>query len=175
VTTICAVRDGKRTWIGSDTLGSREGLRAVCGHKWVRFGAWAIGHSGDLRALNIMRHHAKRLLDDLDEPFEFTARLMDVLRDCDYDLSAHKGQHTPCTGQSLILANPGNVWRLCDTLSFSPNEHYWADGSGQEYALGAMFAMREIKDAERVLRAGLAAAMEYDAGTGGEIWTDVLQ
>ena len=175
MTTIVAVRDGARTLIGSDTLGSREGLRAVCGHKWARFGSWAVGSVGDLRTVNIMQHHAKRLLDDLGDPFEFTTRLTDVLKECDYVLSPHDNDHAPCTGQNLILANPTNIWRLCDSLSFAPNEHYWADGSGQEYALGAMYAMREIDDAERVLKAGLAAAFEYDAGTGGEIWTDVLE
>ena len=178
MTTIVAVRDGKRTWIGLDTQGTRGSLRLVCGPKWVRHGAWAVGHAGDLRVLNIMRHHAKRLLDDLEGPFEFTGRLMDILNECDFKLSPHGNNHAPCTGQDFILANPAVMWRICSSSGFAPNEDFWADGSGQDFALGAMYAnraMRGTDDAERILRVALGAAMTFDTLTGGEVWVEVLE
>ncbi len=168
------MRDGKRTWIGSDTQAEAGGTRLSVEQKWVRFGTWALGIAGDRRVQCICEAHAKRLFDDLPGAFDFTERFYDLLKEYDFDLSPSPGDSCPVTGQNLILANPSELWTVLGCLAPIPVE-LWADGSGRNFGLGAMHAMRGIDDAERVLKAGLAAAFEYDAGTGGEIWTDVLE
>lgn len=174
MTTIVAVRDGARTLVGSDTMARSEGTKIAVGAKWVRSGDWAIGIAGSRRTFTICENQSDDLFKNLEGPFEFTQRFRDLLISHDYDLSPSEGRSNPHTGQDLLLANPSGLWLVLSDLSVTPVER-WAEGSGRYYGLGAMFAMREIDDADRVLRAGLEAAMQYDDGTGGEIWTDVLE
>ena len=174
MTTIAAVRDGKRTWIGSDTQAQSDGRLLSVERKWFRFDSWAAGVAGDGRAGCICEAHAKRLFDDLAGAFDFTERFYKLLKEYDFDLSAKRDYTTPNTGQDLVLASPSGLWLIPQCLSIVPVER-WAEGSGSGFGLGAMHAMREIDDAERVLHAAPEAAMACDVYTGGEIWTDVLE
>ena len=174
MTTIAAVRDGKRTWIGSDTQGLSAETRIEVGPKWVRYRDWAMAIAGDRSAFNVCEYNAERLLKNLECPYEFTQRFYDLLADHHYDFSPSRDSAAPNCGQDTLLASSSGLWLILKSFSITPMER-WTEGSGRAYGLGAMFAMREIKDAERVLRAGLAAGMEYDSGSGGEIWTDVLE
>lgn len=174
MTTIIAVRDGARTWIGSDTLACSGKTKIPVGHKWVISDGWAAGIAGSRRTFTLCQHEAAALFKHLEGPFEFTQRFRDLLTENDYDLSPADGRANPQTGQDVLLANPGGLWMVLGDLSVTPVE-YWCEGSGRAYGLGAMHAMRDVHDAQSVLRAGLEAGMAYDAGSGGEAWTDVLE
>ena len=174
MTTICAVRDGKRTWIGSDTMGQTGGTRIDVGPKWVKSGGWAVGIAGNHRVQTLCESQSAVLFKNLESPFEFTGRFHTLLKEDGFDLSPTKDRANPNTGQDLLLATASGLWLIVADLSVTSVER-WCEGSGHGYGLGAMFAMREIHEPERVLRAALAAAFESDAGTGGEIWTDVLE
>ena len=53
-------------------------------------------------------------------------------------------------------------WRDVDEYT-----RFWAIGSGQEYALGAMYAVYEqMDDAEEIAKIGVAAGCEFDDGSG---------
>ena len=174
MTTIAAVRDGARTWIGSDTMAKSCGTRLDSGPKWIRFGSWAVGIAGDMRTITLCREHSERLLRDLGGAFEFTNRFRGLLKEFDYDISPAAEQAVPNTMQDMLLASPDNLWSILCDLSIFPVER-WTDGGGRAYGLGAMYAMRAVDDGERVLRTALEAGMTYNTGSGGEIWTDVLE
>lgn len=177
MTTIVAIRDGKRTWIGSDMQATRGGTARISGSKWVPFGSWAVGIAGDLRAQSICAKHAKRLLDDLAGAFEFTERLEALLREYSFDLSPAPDDATPNTAQDMILACPNTIWSICADMSIVEIPDYWAEGSGYRFALGAMSAADRFKTikSEDLARIALETAMKYDTGTGGDIWMDVLE
>lgn len=177
MTTIVAVRDGARTWIGSDTLAVRDGIGVDCGPKWVRFGSWAVGVSGDLRAISICAKHAKRLMDDLAGAFNFTERLEALLREYSFDLSPVPDEATPNVAQDMILACPSTAWIIGPCLSIIECPDYWAEGSGGRFALGSMKAMERFRHmkSEDMARIAIETAMQYDTGTGGDIWLEALE
>ena len=172
-----AARDGDRTWIGSDTMASADGLKLDCGPKWVRFGAYAIGISGDLRTVSNCAKHAKRLMDDLAGAFDFTERLASVLQEYNFDLAPAPQAAPPNTAQDMILAHISTVWSLGPDLSIVECPEFWATGSGGKLALGAMSAMARIKQTtpEDLARIGIETAMQYDPSTGGDIWLEALE
>lgn len=177
MTTIVAVRDGKRTWIGSDTQWTGAGVSNFGEPKWVRFGQWAAGISGSLRTLNLVSGNAKRIFDDLDSPLEFTERLRATLKDYDYDIKAVNAGEAPTLDSSMILATPGRFWSICEELSISGHERFWAVGTGYLVALGAMSALDRFKTtkSEDMARIAIETAMQFDTGSGGEVWMDVLE
>jgi len=177
MTTIVAVRDGARTWIGSDTQITHGRMRQSCGPKWIRFGSWAVGISGDLRTINLCREYAERMLRDLSGPFEFTQRLHDLAKEFDYDLKPATDSVPPNTAQDVILANPEAAWSVNGDLSIIEIDRWWADGSGRAFALGALTALERFKHigAEDMARIAIETAMHHDIYSGGSIWTEVLE
>lgn len=176
MTTIVAVRDGERTWIGSDTMANHCGTRLDFGPKWARHKNWAVGIAGDARTINIFQHHAERLLSELGGAFEFTQRFHDLLKECGYDLSAADREAPPNTAQDLLLASPAGIWSIPSDMSIRCVDH-WVDGSGRGYGLGAMAAfMRQggVRGGDMV-KAVIEIAMEHDINTGGDIWVECLE
>ncbi len=73
----------------------------------------------------------------------------------------------------MILANRGAVWSVApDGSVWEPSWGFAAIGSGSPYAYGAAFVAHMDKldwSAEDIVKAALAAAVEFDAGCGGEL------
>src|SRR3990167_7364001 len=61
MTVICALTDGKRTWIGSDrrTSFGREFIDTT--DKWTRCGPWWVGGSGQSRITVLVRRNTGRI------------------------------------------------------------------------------------------------------------------
>lgn len=173
MTIICAVHRGDRTWIGSDTLVRRSNIKINNGPKWVRWGKWAVGTAGDLRAVNIFEQKTKRLFDDLQDPFDFSERVRSMLPEYGFDLKPGDMEATPNSAQDMILASSEAIWNVCCDFSIVNVGEYWADGSGMAFALGAMHSVRQA-DPETMIRAGLSAAMAFETGCGGDEWVEVL-
>lgn len=177
MTTIVAVRDGERTWIGSDTIAVRDGLKVGCGPKWVRFGGYAVGISGDHRVISICAKYSKRLMDDLEGAFDFTERMEALLRDYNVDLSPAPDHAMPNSGQDMILACPSTVWSVGPCFSVIECKDFWAEGSGGRFALGALTALQRFNrmKSEDMARVAVEIGMQHDTATGGEIFLECLE
>ena len=174
MTIICAVHRGDRTWIGSDTLCRMGNIKINNGPKWVCWGKWAVGTAGDLRSINVFEQNAKQLFDDLSGPFDFSERVRDMLPRYGFDLKPPgNDEQVPLCGQDMILACPEGIWAVPRDLCIVNVGDYWADGSGLAFALGAMHALQG-SDPEVMMRAGLNAAMTFEAACGGDEWIEVL-
>ena len=68
---------------------------------------------------------------------------------------------------SALIANPTGLYIVASMRSVDSLKRFWAIGSGQEYALGAMHALYEqCEGVEEIAQAGLAAAIEFDDACG---------
>lgn len=172
MTIVCAIHDGRETWIASDS-------RANDGHRYfdlvekvIIHGEWALCCAGDYRTTTLAKLHAGKLLGDgLDGPEELTGRLRDLFDGHGYD-KRQNNVGAPDYGQAFILARPGKVWDICPTLSIIEYPPYklLAVGLGCEFAAGAAFvAGREDLPHQERARLAVMAACVGSTGCGGQL------
>lgn len=135
--------------------------------KWISWGGWAVGVSGNMRTLNILEANAKRLFDDLGSAFEFTERLRGVMADHGYELPPETDDVAPSTKQEIALANNKSIWSICPALSVFEEGEFYAAGSGAQFGFGAAFAMPSNTSAEQMVRTAINAACEFDIYSSG--------
>ncbi len=174
MTIIAAINDPAKniTWIGSDTMGVYGDVGIDVGSKWARHGKWACGVCGHGRTINLIQHFTEELLSDLEGPMDFSIRLREMLKEDGYqgDDSTGAGYNFR---QGAILASPTEIW--CIDHVFGHHERtgdgFWADGSGDHFALGAAYAASQRNTpAKKILKFALEAAMKFDVGCGGNLW-----
>lgn len=172
MTVIAAIHDAGHTWIGSDTQATNCETVVNSARKWHVHNGWAVGSAGSLRTNNLINAHMVDLFTDLDSVFEFTLRMRKLLEDDGYNSDGDEGPKW--WGQQMILVNRSCVWSICSGFSVIeiPEGELWADGSGRAYPLGAGHAYQG-KPEDRLLHA-VNAAIRYDRGCGGEIYTALL-
>jgi len=70
-----------------------------------------------------------------------------------------------------LVANPYGIFGVYALREVYEYRSFWAIGSGADYALGAMLTawQDEAADAAAVARAGVAAGIEFDTGSGAPI------
>lgn len=179
MTIIAALHDPDRceTWIGSDTVMTRRGARLYCGPKWVQGEGWAIGIAGDWRTHNILAERRASVLADVASPFDLAERLRALLAQFDYDMKPPPSEATQHCAQDFLVATKDGVWSISSDFSVIDVAPFFADGSGCQFAQGAMRALYNAADfgPSDVLRAGLQAAIDYDIGCGGDIWHRKLE
>ena len=170
MTIICALRANGETWIGSDTQATECGQRSVANvEKWIVQDGFALGVCGALAFLNVLQEHAHEI-----EPSWTGARLwrwaVGHLTTFGVEPKKEPGV-APWVDCSLIFATTERVLQICafgGVVDFSAGE-FCARGSGDEYALGAAYAMQGQK-CEDVMKTAIKAAVFNDTGCGGEVW-----
>ncbi len=71
---------------------------------------------------------------------------------------------------TFIIANRGGIFYVGPDMSVTEVRHYFAIGSGAQFALGALHALHDSKlGAEAVARRAVAAAIAFDTYCGGEV------
>ena len=105
------------------------------------------------------------------EIFETFLRLHEHLKAA-YFMTPRPAEHDvyePTHVQAMIANEHGafGVYSMRDVMEY---QHFWASGSGSDYALGAMHAMyNTAADARSVAEAGVRASAEFDDATGAPI------
>ncbi len=117
--------------------------------------------------------HRKALLRTQGEVYRFFLDFWHALqRDYQYVNTQGDNRDSPW-GQfdnSFIVASPGGLFGVSSSISVSAFQRYWAIGSGQEYALGAVHAMAGVEaSASEVATAAAEAAIAHDDGCGGPV------
>lgn len=178
MTIIVGLHDPDRgeTWIGADGRALECGTPAMGPiQKWVvaRDGRRAIGLSGQLRAITVLRNLDWENLRDV---FAVAERVRDMLRDDGFNAKPREDAGgAPSLGQQMIYAEHGSVWDIDATFSIVKVTagRLWARGSGMDFGLGADHASRTLDPtlppATRV-RHAIEAAIEHDVGCGAPIF-----
>ena len=188
MTTITVVRKGGYAAIAADTLTkygyAKESAEYVVNHgKILKVGSSYIGLTG-----TVVLHHAveiyfagagaKAQLGSVLDIFSAWNELHRVLRE-EFYLNAHAGENDTVEPSrvSAVIANPRGIFGISERRSVQEFTKFYADGSGDEYAQGAMYAAYgdEGKTAEEVARLGVSAAAEFDEDTGLPIESYVVK
>ena len=70
----------------------------------------------------------------------------------------------------MLIANPSGIFEAWSWREVAEYSRFWAIGSGQKYALGAMHALYDKLDsAEEIARAGALAGAEFDDASDGPV------
>jgi ATP-dependent protease HslVU (ClpYQ) peptidase subunit len=140
-------------------------------------GTTLIAGSGAVRGLNILEHGwtAPRYKGT---PETYITRLfIPSLRRKLIDSGAEwkKEDETVRQDNNLLVAVKGRIFKISDDYSWETSiSRLYRAGSGGDYALGALVALgaENVKDsyeAEELIRTAIAAAIECDNYSGGEI------
>lgn len=159
-------------WLGCNdraTIGDTPSPDAAS--KWLKFGDWAIGLSGDESV------YEQYLLTAAEEFPTTSADVLDVFKFLkstyrDANLGQQKGSDTSDSyGVDGILVHAsGKIWDFDNHLALStvPPNRLWGCGSGVDYALGADFAARDAKSPKERIEIAIRAAISLDIGCPGK-------
>ena len=184
MTTIVVVRKGNTAVIGADTLGTygdqRESAAFIknaskliaVDDTWLA----ATGHAAmDMALRNIfIETRCRRSFKDVNDIYKTALQLHAMLKE-NYFLKqdSDSGEDTFESMQvSLLLANAHGIFGVCSKRTVLEYTKFYAFGSGEQYALGAMHAVYDSEeDPEKIARAGLEASVAFDTGTGAPVET----
>lgn len=176
MTVLAAMHDAERriTWIGSDTYASMGGVKFQCAEKWVVGSWWAVGCAGDGRLHTLVERRLKDELGKEQSVADLAEMLRGVVKDDGWNTNSDTG--APDYGVWIMLASPEGVWSICSAFSIDQMKGYWADGSGGEIAMGAMYAAQEHgKRPQEIVEIGIEAAIEHQRSCGGRAWVHCLE
>jgi ATP-dependent HslUV protease subunit HslV len=181
VSVITVVKKDGVVAIAADTLSSTSGRKLSARHnkqagKIVRIGASYVGSTGWSVHQQVLEH----LFASANDPPRFTsaAEIFDVFLTLhprlkqEYFLNP-KGDADDAyesSQMSLLIANQHGIFGVYSMRTVVEYEHYWASGSGSDYALGALYAVYESAgDARLIAEAGVRAATEFDSWCGAPV------
>ena len=176
MTVLAAMHDAERrvTWIGSDTYASMGGLKFRSAPKWVVGPWWAVGCAGDGRLQTLVEAHLSDELVEETSVTDLAERLRELVKDDGWNISPEPG--APDYGVWIVLASSEGVWSVCSAFSVDRMKGYWADGSGGQVAMGAMYVAQEkgLRPQE-IVEIGVEAAIEHQHSCGGRAWVNGLE
>lgn len=135
--------------------------------KWILFGDWALGVTGSMQVLNILRNEIVGLHAEFTDEGSVVKRIGNIFTDHDI---GYKSQHDSAWkfGVWCILAHKnGRIWDVDETLSLGsiPLGMFWARGSGEKYAIGAAHSLTSFVgsvEVEQIVRSSIEAAIAND-------------
>ena len=178
MSTIVVAQKNGMACIGADTLSCLGSLRQKALHvvnktKIAKIDDTYIGLTGTSASLVVLRSYfanADRLRD-----FSSTEAIFETFRHAHHFLKSEyfmaaapdKDDEYETTQFYGLAANASGIYAVYSFRSAQQFHRFWSAGSGRDYALGAMQAVYDqCETAEQVVRAGLAAAAEFDSATG---------
>jgi len=167
MTIICAITDGKKTWVGADGLAVNNDTIINGIQKWSFAHNWGVASAGDFKTNNILEQNKLDLFDRLGNPVQFVERVRGLFSD--YNTDTDVGPKL--FGQNLILACQHSIWMIDTALAIIPIQKnmLWADGSGRRYGIGAGNLQKDDRLHKDRIKSALYGAMKHDISCGGKI------
>ncbi|MCU0869005.1 MAG: MFS transporter [Burkholderiales bacterium] len=187
MTTIAVVRKGGQIAIAADTLtkwgtAKESADYVVNSSKLFRVADSWIAITGNATFKHILPDWFASLDDtpgmgSVAELFRTWNRLHGDLKDR-YFLQSEEDKEdaVESTRVDVLVANAHGIFGVSGQRTVQEFTRFYAYGSGADYALGAMWSVydRAELDAEAVARHAIAAAIEFDDGTGPPIESHVV-
>lgn len=180
MTTIAVVRKGGQIAIAADTLtkwgsGKESATYIVNSSKLLRVGESCIAVSGNATVKHILDDyfaaHDRQAtpLRSVREIFSAWQQLHKALKE-EYFIRPEESQDDALESSRMdvLIANPWGIFGVSGMRTVQEFARFYAYGTGTDYALGALYAAyeRPESDAEQLARLAIAAAAEFDDGTG---------
>jgi ATP-dependent protease HslVU (ClpYQ) peptidase subunit len=183
MSTITVVRRENEVAIAADSLSSakywrREGAQYIVNHQKIfQIGESLVALSGATSAkLAVQEYFANceetPVLDSVEAIYRVWLKLHEALKS-DYFLRPNE-DNDDCfesTRMDVLIANSSGIFGVAAHRSVQEFSKFFAFGSGDDYALGALFVAYEdaSKSAEEVARLGVAAAIEFSSNSAAPI------
>lgn len=175
MSTVLVVRKGATACIAADSLTSWGGhLREKKGYeinneKIFKYNDAYFGMVGFAGNQIVLRSYLAGLKEKADLTsqeaiFEFWRKMHKELKD-QYFVNPRDEKDDPYESSRIgaLILNPHGMYYVSDLRFVARFTKFWAIGSGQEYALGALYANYErYKNPVDVAKAAMAAACEFD-------------
>ena len=179
MSTIVVVRKRNSIAIGADTMSSQGSVKIhrkyqrnsgkIHKIKQSYFGVVGSSATSDVLKSIGAKHRNILNLDGKMNIFETLLELQPILRD-DYFVNPAEDDDTQEYDSNQIhalIANKSGAFEIQSYREVHEIERFWAIGSGKRLALGAMHAVFDSeKDPKKIAAKGLAAACEFDDGSG---------
>ncbi len=181
MSTVVVVRKDKQIAIAADSLTTyghmKKGAKYLVNHsKIFKLGNTYVAACGCASWDSVLISYYRSLkekpsLDSIQAIYEFVRLMHPVLREEYYlHTEADKDDDFEPTNTTLVMANAAGVFSVDRYRTVQEYFRYYAFGSGEEFALGAMFALYDKKlSAREIAKAGVAAGCEFDDGSEGPI------
>ena len=174
MTIICALYDEQKDeiWLGcNDRATIGDSPAPASASKWLQFGDWAIGVSGDGVYEQFLQLSVDKFPRDTDDPLKVFEFLRKTYEHFNLGQTKDNASTPSYGGDGLLVHRSGGIWDFDSGLALSPVPagRLWGCGSGVDYALGADFVMapKDFSARDRVLNA-VNAAIALDVGCPGE-------
>jgi ATP-dependent protease HslVU (ClpYQ) peptidase subunit len=175
MSTIVVVKKNGETAIAADTLTSCSSIKISAtykthGQKILRFGDTYLGFVGwavnqDVFASLMEKHPGDLHFHSSRHIFETVLKIHPVLKEKFFLRESEDAYES--SGMNILVANPHGIFEVNQDRKVTEYEFFWANGSGTEYALGAMFqAYDHLRTAREIAVAGVLAATEFDQYSG---------
>ena len=174
MTIICALYDpsDQEIWLGCNdraTIGDTPSPGEAS--KWLKFGKWAVGLTGDESVyeqyLLIASDKFPRDTDNVLSVFNFLHTTYH-----DFNLGQQRGSDTSNSYglDGILVHSSGRIWDFDNHLALSevPAGRLWGCGSGVDYALGADYVAPENMDARARVERAVEAAIALDIACPGK-------
>ncbi len=176
MTIIAAIYDPetRTALVGSDTMARQSGCFYECGPKFQRVGKWMIGCAGEGRFETSIRAWAPQLGQATD-----AVDLANAIRKILID-EGFKTRDSPGSLQfddiEMIFASADGIYAVdsCFAVDELPPDYFFAMGSGMHYALGAAWAVKQVRSTTHqvVMHTAISAAITYSTGCGGNVYIE---
>ncbi|MGA2654424.1 MAG: hypothetical protein ABSF18_00400 [Gammaproteobacteria bacterium] len=178
MSTVTAVRKNGHIAIACDTLikwgGEKNSAKYVVNHsKIMHIGENYIAVTGPAAGFNALKHFFSQqegeiLLRSVEDIFLYWRDFQKALKE-DYFFEA-KSEDSGFETNTLdiLLINPYGIFAVGAYRDIQQFNSYYAYGSGNEYALGAMYTQYDNPDldAKEIAELGVVAAAEFNDSTG---------
>lgn len=186
MSTIVVVKKDGKAVIAADTLttcgNTKESADYVVNHeKILKYKDNYLGISGSaslqIATQNFLRKTKKKFaFTTIAEIYDFGLLLHAELKDKHF-LRADDEEDFETFRGDILIANKHGIFGLSSYRYVQEYSKFYANGSGGEYALGAMFAVYkdEKRSAEEIAAIGVQAGTEFDDGSAAPIYSHTVK
>jgi len=178
VSTIVAVKKNGLVVIGTDTQTIRGSMIVQAKYKKNfskihKFKDSYLGITGSTAHHNVIESVISKYSSDIcfnsvKDIFETFLWLHPKLKDEYFvNTSEEERQEYESSQLHILIVNPYGLFEIQSYREVMEYSRFWSIGSGDEYALGAMYAIYDqLDDPRRIAKIALSAACEFDEGSG---------
>lgn len=175
---IVVVKKAGKAVIAADSLYRFGNMKARSKYllnqsKIAKFGDSYVGTIGATAHENVLdhlfeKHKVKISFNNKKEIFNTYLKIHPILKD-EYFLNTDEHEKDDYESSQIdgLIANPNGIFGIYSWREFYEFDKFWALGSGEDFAFGALYSTYEIFDEpEEIAENAVKAACEFDDGCG---------
>lgn len=165
MSTVVAIVDGEKIWMGADSYASMESgerRRILCNKMFIN-PPYLIGYVGSARVGQTLR---PEYFDPPESVFNFPDALIKQFEEkgC---LGVDPDDQTSKNSSNFLIATPnGKLFEILVDFQINQVKDFTGIGSGSTFALGSLYTTRKMKDHRKRILTALKIAGIYDIHTG---------